>query len=71
MKPTESMKANDVIFNEPKGKRASHFITNKNNNSSIISDKSPTKINSVTSPKMKSPSTPDESSVIDNSMTTY
>ena len=33
-------------------------------------DKSPTKINTVTSPKMKSPSTPDEWSIIDNAMLT-
>ena len=33
-------------------------------------DKSPTKINTVTSPKMKSPSTPDELSIIDNAMLT-
>ena len=57
-------------FNQPKAKRESYFVTNKNNNSWIISDKSPTKINTVTSPEMKSPSTPDELSIIDNSMPT-
>ena len=62
------MRANGVIFNKPKGKRESYFVTNTNNNS--FSDKSPTKINTVTSPKMKLPSTPDELSVIDNSMLT-
>ena len=51
---------NGIIFNKPKGKRESYFVTNKKNNSWIISDKSPTKVNTVTSPKMKSPSTPDE-----------
>ena len=62
----ESMKANAVNFNKPKGKREFYFVTNKNNNSWIISDKSPTKINAVTSLKMKSISTPDELSVIGN-----
>ena len=66
----ESMKANGVIFNKPKAKPESYFVTNRNSNSWIISDKSPTKINTVTSPKMKSPSTPDELSIIDNSMLT-
>ena len=56
----ESVKANAAIFNKPKGNQESYFVTNSNNNSWIISDKSPTKINTVTSPKMKSPSTPDE-----------
>ena len=51
---------NGIIFNKPKGKRESYFVTNKNNNSWIISGKSPTKVNTVTFPKMKSPSTPDE-----------
>ena len=64
------MKANGVIFSKPKGKRESYFVTNGNNNSWIISDKSPTKINTVTSPKIKSLSTPDELSIIDNSMLT-
>ena len=64
----ESMKANGVIFNKPKVKRESYFVTNRNNNSWIINDKSPTKINTITSPKMKSPSNPDELSIIDNSM---
>ena len=58
------------FFNKPEGKRESHFVTNKNNNSWIISDKSPTKINPVTSPKMKSPSTPDELSAIGSSVLT-
>ena len=64
------MKANGVIFNKLKGKRESYFVTNKNNNSWIINDQSPTKINTVTSPKSKSPSTPNELSVMDNSMLT-
>ena len=34
------MKANDVIFNKPKGKRELHFVNNRNSNSSIISNKS-------------------------------
>ena len=64
------MRANGVIFSKPKGKQESYFVTNTNNNSWIISDKSPIKINTVTSPKMKSPSTPDELSIIDNSKLT-
>ena len=70
MKAFEPMKANCVILNKPKGKRESYFVTNRNNNSWIIRNKSPTKINTETSPKMKSPSTPDELSIIDNSMLT-
>ena len=53
----ESMKANAVICNKPKGKRDSYFVTNRNNNSWIISEKSTIKINIVTFPEMKSPST--------------
>ena len=64
------MKINAVIFNKLKGKRESNFVTNRNNNSWIISDKSPTKINTTTSPKVKSLSTPDELSITDNSMLT-
>ena len=66
----ESMKINAVIFNKLKGKRESYFVTNRNNNSWIISDKSPTKINTATYPKVKSLSTPDELSITDNSMLT-
>ena len=66
MEALESMKANVVIFNIPEGKRKSYFVTKKNNNSLIISDKSPTQINAVTSPTIKSPSTPVELSIIDN-----
>ena len=36
----KSMEANVVIFNKPKGKRESYFVTNKNNNSWIINNKS-------------------------------
>ena len=64
------MKVIAVIFNYPKGKREPYFVTNRHNNSCIISDKSPTNINTVTSPKMKSPSTPDELSIIVKSMLT-
>ena len=53
MEAFESVKANGVIFNKLKGKRKSYFVTNKNNDSWIISDKSPTKINTVTSTKME------------------
>ena len=70
MEAFESMKANGIIFNKLKGNQESYFVSNKNNNSWIISDKSPTKVNTVTSPKMKSPSTSDELSVIDNSILT-
>ena len=70
MEAFESMKANGVIVNKPKAKRESYFVTNKNNNSWTVSDKSPTKTNTVTSPKMKSPSTAVELSTIDNSMLT-
>ena len=59
-----------VSFSISRKENKSYFVTNRNNNSWIISDKSPTKINTVTSPKMKSPSTPDELSIIDNSMLT-
>ena len=66
MEAFESMKANVVIFNKLEGKWECYFVTKKNNNSLIISDKSPTKLNTVTSPKWKSPSTPDELSIIDH-----
>ena len=66
----KSIKANGIIFNKPTGKPESYFVTNRNNNLWIISDKSPTIINTVTSPKMKPPSTPDELSIIDNPMVT-
>ena len=64
----ESRKANGVFFNRPKRKRESCFLANKNNHSWIILNKSPTKINTVTLPKMKSPSTPDKSSILDNAI---
>ena len=54
------MKAKGVIFSKSKGKRESYFVTNKSNNSWIINDESPTKVKTVTSPKMTSPSTQDE-----------
>ena len=62
------MKANSIIFNKPKGNRESYFAAHKNNNSWIINHKSPRKINTVTSPQMKSPSFLKELSIIDNSM---
>ena len=70
MEAFKVMKDNGVIFNKLKGKRESYFVVNKNNNSWIISNKSPTKIKTVTSPKLTSPSTPDEISVFDNAMLT-
>ena len=70
MEAFESMKDNGVIFDKSKRKQESCFVTNKNKNSWIISNKSPTKIKTVTSPKMTSPSTPDEISVFDNTMLT-
>ena len=66
----ESMKDNAVIFNQPIGKRESYFITNKNNNSWIISNKSSTKVKTITSPKLTSPSTPDEISIFGNATPT-
>ena len=66
MEVFESMKANVVIFNKLKGKRECYFVTKKNSNSLIISDKSLTKLNTVTSPKWKSSSTPDELSIINH-----
>ena len=42
MEAFKSMKDNDAIFNKPKGKRESYFVSNKNNNSWIINNKSPT-----------------------------
>ena len=44
MEAFESMKAIVVIFSKPQGKRESYFVTNNNNNSWIISNKSPAKI---------------------------
>ena len=38
--------------------RIYYFVTNKNNNSWIIGNKSPTKVETVTFPKLTSPSTP-------------
>ena len=70
MEAFESMKDNGVIFSEPKGKRESYFVTNKNNNSWVISNKSPTKVKTVTSPKLTSPSTPDEISIFGKVMLT-
>ena len=70
MEAFKSMKDNDVIFNKPKGKRESYFVANKNNNSWIISNKSSTKVKTVTSAKFTSCSTPDEIPVFDNVMLT-
>ena len=70
MEAFESRKDNGVIFNKPKGKRESYFVANKNNNSWIISNKSPTKVKTVTAPKLISLSTPDETSIFDNAMLT-
>ena len=44
--------------------------SNKNNNSWIISNKSPTKVKTLTSSELTSPSTPDEISIFDNTMLT-
>ena len=55
------MKANGVIFDRPKGKQKSYFVSNNNSNSWMISDKSPTKTITVTSPKL---------SIIDKSVLT-
>ena len=44
MEAFESMKNSGVIFNKPKEKRESYFVTNKNSNSWIISNKSPIKV---------------------------
>ena len=68
MESFESVKAN-VFFNIPKGKRESYFLANENNDS--WRNKSPIKINTLTFPKMKSPSTPDKLSIIENSMLTW
>ena len=65
-----NLKDNDIIFSKPKGKRESYFVTNKNNNSWLISNKSTAKLKTVTSPKLTSPSTPDEISIFDNAMLT-
>ena len=70
MEVFKSMKNNGIIFNKPKGKRGSYFVANKSNNSWIISNESPTKLKTVTSPKLTSPSTPDEISTFDNTMLT-
>ena len=59
-----------VSFSISRKENKSYFVTNRNNSSWIISDKSPTKINTVISTKMKTHSTPDELSIIDNSMLT-
>ena len=48
MEAFESMKDNGIIFNKPEGKRGSYSVTNKNSNSWIISNKSPTKMKTVT-----------------------
>ena len=56
------MKANAVIFYKQKGKQDSYFVTYRNNNLQIISNKSPTKTNTVNSPKIISPSTAVEKS---------
>ena len=68
MESFESTKDNGVFLNKPKGKRESYFVINKNNNSWIISGKSSTKTNTVTFPNMKSTSSPNELSLIGNSM---
>ena len=47
MKALESMKDNCVIFNKPKGKQESSFLTNKNNSSWIITNKSTKKVKTV------------------------
>ena len=70
MEAFESIKVNGVIFIKPKGKRETYFVTNKNNNSWTISNKSQTKVKTMTSAKLTSPSTPDEISVFDNAMLT-
>ena len=70
MEAFESMEDNGVIFNKPKGKRESYFVTNNINRLWIISDKSPIKVKTVTSLKLVWPSTPDEISVIDKTMVT-
>ena len=70
MEAFESMKVNGVIFNKPKGKRETYFVTNQNNNSWTINNKSQTKVKTMTSAKLSSPSTPDEISVFDNAMLT-
>ena len=64
----ESMKDNSIIFNKPKRKGECYFVTNKSNKSWIISKIPPTKVKTVTSPKLTSPSTPDEISIFDDAM---
>ena len=59
-----------VIFNKVEGKRESYFVTNKNNNSWIIKNKSSTKVKTVTSAKLTLPSSPDEISIFGNTMLT-
>ena len=59
-----------LSFSVSRKENESYFVTKKNNNSLIISDKSPAQINAGTSPKMKSPSTPVEWSIFDNSRLT-
>ena len=59
-----------VIFNKEERKRESCFVTNKNNNSWIIRNKSSTKVKAVTSAKLTSPSTPDEISIFGYAMLT-
>lgn len=68
LEAVESRKANGVFFNRPKRKRGSCFLADKNNHSWIILNKSPTKINTVNFPKMKSSSTPDKLSILDNAI---
>ena len=68
MEDFKSTKDNGVIFSKPKAKQESYFATNKNNNSWIISNKSPTKVKTVTSPELVSPSSTDEILIFDNAM---
>ena len=70
MKVVQSLKDNGVIFNKPKGKRESTFLTNKTNSSWIITNKLPAKVKTVTSRKLTSPSTSDEISLFDNAILT-
>ena len=70
MEAFESRIANGIIFNKPKGKQKTYLVANSNNNSWIINNKSSTKLKTVTSPEMTSHSTPDELSIIGNSMLT-
>ena len=70
MEAFKSRTANGIIFNKPKGKQKTYFVANSNNKSWIINNKSPIKLKTVTSPEMTSHSTPDELSIIGNSMLT-